>query len=693
MKLRYRPSLRIAAGGLAVALGLAVATVASAGEWIVDPENPAVESEDDAQRQDDDNGGDREDRTDEDSDREGPTGLRLTEDELRRLATDDDFEDRPEGLRLPDDEQLERLRAGEGLEPDEPVDDDPEPADEEPDDEARAEAEDDDEQPGLIIDDPERPELPGDEPEETPEDDEEDDGLVIADPERPDLPGDDPDDPEDEDDEAGLEIDDPEEPGDPGTVRPAAVDFEDTEWNIGYEVGTLVHPRLGPMGRDAVEFVGELDMGLRYDASPRTRAVVSGSFQYWSGAGRRFDDWRTHYEPRLERAYLVHRRDEWSVGVGQMRHSWGSTDLVRPGDVIDPVDFRSPVGGQRPGAALGQLSATASYGGDDWSVQGVFVPFFESHRITLFGRDISVGHQRNPVVGEQMPSLLAALEVTGSDQRQEIQQPLQATDPPRHLPRNFSGGVRGTWTVSGTDLGAGAFFGWDRAPDVDFADGLRDMIVDGQQDQDADPDQQFEEIMAEDGPVLESRFRRRLTVLFDGARYVGPIGVRADVSMSPRRVFYTEGLESVRRPSIFSALGLSYERLLDGVRPLVLTLEGFWLHPFGAEAEPTRWFVSPDERGEPDDPLLIVEDGYAGAVGAVNWATDWWDLEVSTAAIASVVPGDVIGQLTLERDWRSGVTTRLGTMLFWGPDPGGRMTAGGLFAHGNRVFMTVGGRF
>lgn len=554
---------------------------------------------------------------------------------------------------------------------------------------------------GELIVDPDNPGVDGsDETDDGDNEDEdkaggEDDGLLIEDPERPELP--DHDDESEDEDDAELVIDEPERPEEADEPETGGGEFRETQWDLDYRVTTLVHPRIGPVGRDAAEMTGEVGMALRHQASPRTRAVLAGRLRYWSGAGERFDDWRTDYEPRLERGYLIHRRDEWSFAVGQMTNSWGSTDIVRPGDVIDPVDLRNPLGGERFGGGLSQLSATATYGGDDWSVQGVVVPFFESNRISLFGRDTSLAHERNPIIGEQLPFLLAALELTGADRRQEIQPMLQATEPPRDLPQNASGGLRGSWTVSGTDLGLGAYLGWDRSPIIEFDEELEEMVTSGgdgpQNSGEQSAAEDFDELVDGDGTALGSRFVRRLTVLADGARYVGPIGVRADVAFSPRQVFYTSDLESVRRPSLFSALGLSYERLLGGVRPLALTLEGYWLQPMSADSVLTEALVPADQRGEASDELLMIDGGYYGVVGLVNWATDWWDLELSSGMVASISPGDVIGQLAVERSWRSGVTTRLGTNLFVGPSPDRRMTLGGLWAHGNRVYLSVGGQF
>ena len=516
----------------------------------------------------------------------------------------------------------------------------------------------------------------------------------------------------------GLIIDDPERPttfDEPVDDEPEARSyvpavFDDTEFSLDYELVTLVNPGIGPLGQDRVEFGAGLAMGLRHELSPQTRAVVSGRFRYWAGAGRAFDDWRTHYEPRLDRAYLVHRPGRWSFAFGQMRNSWGSTDIIRPGDVIDPVDMRDPVGGGGFGSALSQLSATAAYSFSNWSIRALLVPFFQPNQVALFGRDTALANERNPLIAEQLPFLLLAEQFIEPGAQQYTQPFLLSMSRPKDVPKNASAGLRATTTVAGTDLGAGVFYGWDRTPWVVIDEDLRSVLTliaeDGQVFEDYDFFgfvQRNQEVIghgnnlsekAEAGEtIFESEYLRRATILLDGARYVGPIGVRADLAFSPRRVFYTTEFEAVRRASVFSALGLSYERLLDGERPLALTLEGFWLHPFAVDSAIHRALIPQEQGGQEEDELLIFDGGYYGVAGAVNWHLRWWNLELSAGGLATITPGDFVGQLAVERPWGRGIRTTLGVSLFFGPDPSEELSAGGLWAHNDRIYFAVGGQF
>ncbi len=497
---------------------------------------------------------------------------------------------------------------------------------------------------------------------------------------------------EDEVDEADKADDSEEEPQE----RVERALMERTTWGAEYEVGVLSDAWLRPRGRDAFEFVGGLGLELRHEISEETRIVVSGRFRYWAAAGRAddgpgLDDWRARYEPRLDRAYVLHRPGRWSFSVGQMRNRWGSTDIVAPGDVIDPVDMRDGAG---IGEAMSQLSAVAGYSGGDWAVRAVLVPFFQPNRMTLFGSDGALVSESNPLVAEQLPFLLLAERLIGPESYSEAQDFLQSAGRPQPLPKNVSAGARGTWTVGGTDLGLGGFFGWDRTPWVEIDEDMRDLLTlvaeDGQVFDDYDflgffgrNPEAFETSQrvaakAEAGEeLLVSEYRRRATFLVDAARYVGPIGVRADVAFSPGRVLYTREFEPRMMPAVFSAVGLSYERLLEGVRPLALTVEGFHFYAF--------------QQADDEAELLLVDGGYYGVAGAVSWHTGLWDLEVEAGGMGSISPGDVVGQASVSRAFRSEVQVTLGGRYFWGPDVEEALTPGGIWAHNDRVFVLVGG--
>lgn len=518
-------------------------------------------------------------------------------------------------------------------------------------------------------------------------------------------------------DEGELIVDpenvDADEVDDVGGAKEADA-FQRTTWRLEAELGGLVALPVGPEAMDPWEWVSGVGIEIRHEISMRTELVLSGRARYWLGSGGE-GPLRTHFETRLDRAYVTHRRGRWSLSVGQLRNSWGSTDLTRPGDVIDPVDLRDPLGDGGLGAKLPQFSGNVGFQGDDWSIRALIVPFFQPNQLTLFGRDSALASEQNPFIAEQLPFLLLAEGLLDPSLVMYEQSFFQSTTRPSDLPQNASLGLRANRTVGGTDFGVGLFYGWDRTPYVELDEDFRGLLTliarDGQIFADYDlagflqrnPEalglSQSVSAKAEAGEtVFASRHLRRTTATVDLARYIGRIGVRADVAFSPRRVLYRASFQPEQRASVFGALGLSFEELLDGERPLALIAEGFWLHVFDRESAMHRWFAASGARAESGDAgeseeLLLFEDGYYGVALAANWHLPIAGLELEAGGQVSIQPGDLIARAGGRYRFGDHYYLRGGANFFLGPDPEERLTTAGLFRQNSKAYLVMGGQF
>lgn len=502
--------------------------------------------------------------------------------------------------------------------------------------------------------------------------------------------------------------------------RESQASFQRTTYRLMAEMGGLIALPFGASAMDPFEIQSGAAMELGHELSDRTELRVRGQFRYWAGGGGE-EEWRTHFEPRLDRAYLTHRRGPWSFSGGQKRNSWGSTDLVRPGDVLDPVDFRDLSGSEGLGAKLAQFSFTTGYRGSDWSLQGVLVPFFQPNRLALFGRDTALASERNPVIAEQLPFLLLAEQLLDPSVVHYEQSFFQSSTRPKDLPKNASVGLRGTKTVANTDLGFGVFYGWDRTPEIHLDEDLSSLLALIAEDGQLFEDFNFAQFLqrnpeafalsqeisarAEEGETLfSSQYLRRTTVLVDAARYIGSLGVRTDFAFSPRRVFYTENFQAQRRASFFGALGLSYEDLLGGEGPLALILEGFWLHVFDQESwvhRATEGRLPTSEETEvegQEERLLLFEEGYYGLALAASWETPFRRLVLEAGGQLSLQPGDFSGRFSFRWPLPLGleagsVYVRGGANFFLGPDLEEQLTVAGLFSQNTKAFLLLGGRY
>jgi hypothetical protein len=514
---------------------------------------------------------------------------------------------------------------------------------------------------------------------------------------------------------------------DPFASEPAQ--FSTASFLGRYSTALAIDTQFDGGGEDIAELATELYMQLDYDLSRQTRIFVSGRFLHWIGGKENPDQFdylfnaegvRTHYEALLDEAFVRHRMGDWTLTMGNLRTPWGSTDIMRPGDVINGADMRSSAGAMGgTGALIPQLTAMASYSRGSSTLTALVVPFFVPNRISVFGRDSSLANPRNPLVAEQMPVLLLVERLIDPSRQDDFQPMLQATRRPDDTPRGMSAGLRGTTTVANTDLGLGAFYGWDRTPwmymDEDMRELLEVMVNDGQVLEDFD----FLGFVARNPGVLQisnrlsakagqgealfySEYRRRATLVADAARYVGPIGVRADVAFSPARTFFTTELKPERRASLFGALGLSYE-ILDEEAPLLVMVEGFALYPFGRDSAINRLFVPEADRGpsasggEASDgagtQLAVIGDGYYGVAAGLMWGMPIWDLDLQVGGMYGLSGGDWLGTASLSRSWRSWLRTTVGYAHFNGPDPAERLTLGGLYRTNDQAFIAVDGTF
>lgn len=438
-------------------------------------------------------------------------------------------------------------------------------------------------------------------------------------------------------------------------------------------------------GEDVVEMGSALTFHLEQPVGDEWKARAGVRFDHWM-AGKpseegpqllvNADDPRAAAAFQLDESYLLYRGNRWTFRAGHLVTSWGSTSLFRPADVVNPRDLRADV---TPGTtrrrALPQASVEVSYVRPNWELEGVVVPFFKPNRVTLFGRDSGIVSLGGGSDGGNTPTESLA-SIIDPSMYEEVQPLLLASEQPDELPGNASGGVRLTGTRWNTDFGLGLFAGWERTPSFEFGT------------EDRQPTEQPDG----GGSSFRSFYERRATIALDVARYVGPIGLRVDAVFTPARTFVTRPLGSVRRPSVETAVGLSWERLFDG-RPLTLTAEWTWIHPFAVDAAPTRWFVRESKRGEPGNQIATFGENWSAAAGVVDWALPWWDFRVGVGTFVDLTDGSWAGRAEFSYEWTSWLETGARGVVFEGPPIAERVSLGGLYDDNDRVGIFVRGDF
>jgi hypothetical protein len=462
---------------------------------------------------------------------------------------------------------------------------------------------------------------------------------------------------------------------------------------------------------DIAEWTTAVDMSARVAMSPRFKLVIEGQLRHWMAAERGLERPRGELVTRAGEVWASWQGDGWSVRAGNMLNPWGVTTLVRPADVVNPRDLRSPtyLGPGQWGQRLAQPAVEAAWSGESWSLTGLVIPFFVPDQVALFGRDAAIlGPRTAPGAAFPAYSLLGGL--LGEAANEEAQSLFAAAGAPDETPGNASLGARLAATFANTDVAVSYLWGWDRTPwvvvDEDVGELVRIAAADGQVFEDLDLLGFFarnREVLAISNRISAKREAgetllavealRRHTLTLEAARYVGPIGVRADVALSPAQTFSTQDFGTFRRPSAFGALGLSWEDVSADERILSLNVEGFWQHIWSHDSALTRALVAEARRGEPGDEALIFGDDFYGVAAAVIWDLPVFKLRAQLGGNFNIASRDGFGSLRVERTWMGWLTGVVGATIHEGPDPAGRLTIGGLLDGNDQVFMGLEGRY
>ncbi len=405
---------------------------------------------------------------------------------------------------------------------------------------------------------------------------------------------------------------------------------------------------------------------------------------------------RALYAADLGDAWISTRWGNLLLRAGQQRITWGSAELTRPADVVNPLDltaaFTAPDAlSLTPTRPI--LAAKLDWVGEHLTLSGVLIPFFEPHRLSLLSTDFGVARGASPLAS-QHPALGLLERLIDPSLVDGFERAFAGTRIPDQTPQNASVGLRLTSNALGPDLAFGWLYGWDRTPVVHIDPDLRRLLDLVAQDdallKDLDllgfvgrnpevfPLQQRLAMRARDGEALLAMDYRRWHVLeIDGAGYIGPVGVRADLAFSPQRTFITSDLAAVRRPATHAALELSWEGD-DGA--LILLAEPFWLHIFDAPSGEAR-------------PLLFRSDlyGLAFAARADLQALDIAPLPLTLQAggLVSARDGDSI--LNLGLAWTPLPSTRVALDLqLFNPAPEGASDAlGSLYNPNDRLLLSL----
>lgn len=209
--------------------------------------------------------------------------------------------------------------------------------------------------------------------------------------------------------------------------------------------------------------------------------------------------------------YGIKRSFSWLRGpvdirVGRQIVRWGKTDQISPVDNLNPQDLREFITHDLEDRKIPNWMVRARLFSDFFTIEGIYLPFFESSRIDYFGTDWSLfRHMKRIGVHEEEPDLKF---------------------------KNGEGGVRVTKTISRWDLGLSYLYAWEDLPHF--------------------------ESFPEDGSDIQVIYKRSNIIGFEFETTVGKIGLRGEAAYFDSQSFLTENLTSVSKPVFHYVIGVDY---------------------------------------------------------------------------------------------------------------------------------------
>lgn len=327
----------------------------------------------------------------------------------------------------------------------------------------------------------------------------------------------------------------------------------DTQWENDHE--------------DRVEGWGTAFMETRMDLTDHLLTVVSAQFHHYLRVNTEAD---TLYEAELYECFLDILLDRLQFRIGKQVVTWGKTDVFSPLDILNPLDFRNLLDPAPESVKVPVLMLRSTYDFDNWTIEGVYIPFFEPMQFNVFGTDFSFFKHRFPEL--HFGGFLGLLEQFGwirfprfpspdsLDPRflQNLQDAVLATDYPDDdfLHGEYALSLRRTWNNLDGELTY--FYGWDDLPVYWVNPVLVQALKTGRLD-----GATLAELLK---LVQQGDFRGIAHSDFHRMHMVGgglslawqDFTFSMDSAFFHKRVFYDASFQAFFSPSLFSVLGIDY---------------------------------------------------------------------------------------------------------------------------------------
>lgn len=273
--------------------------------------------------------------------------------------------------------------------------------------------------------------------------------------------------------------------------------------------------------------------------------LLSAQSEYlWFGENNHYSD----HDLDFYQAYLHWDKGPLQLRLGKQKVRWGKADQLSPVDNVNAQDFRQFVLLDLEDRKIPNWLARIRYFHQDWTLEGVFIPFFQEHELDYFGTDWAIYRQAKQEVQDSNLS---------PEQKQFFQDLSVQEDEPANTLKNAAFGARLANTLGNVDLAASWLY--TREPMPHF----KCFPVQNLQVQGPVSAQEIQKQMAELQPVpaedIQVEYPRTRIYGLEFESILGDVGIRGEAAYFDKQSFLQQDLTSTRKEVLHAVAGVDYD--------------------------------------------------------------------------------------------------------------------------------------
>ncbi len=257
------------------------------------------------------------------------------------------------------------------------------------------------------------------------------------------------------------------------------------------------------------------------------------------------------WRARVHEAKWEYSFDRYAFSIGKQIIRWGKADQFSPVDSLNPEDMREFIVPDYEERKLPIWMADLRIFLGNLTVEGVFIPFFESNRMDDFSTDWAIfGHLKKQANRSSLPVAL----------QQYINGLYLADDAPDN---ETELALRLSSTFAGVDFAASYHYANEDIPFISSFP-LNDIILTGGIGSQQIPRNQYLHSIINSGDnKIVAAYKRSNIIGMEFETTVGDVGLRGEAVWQDKASFLTPRYISIRKPLFSTILGMDYTSPAD----------------------------------------------------------------------------------------------------------------------------------